>query len=449
MWLLLAGTTLQAQVSLPRLQVSLNGRYLAQESGKPFFYLGDTAWELFNKLDSAEAIRYLNDRAAKRFTVIQSHFLTLKSDWRNTYGELPFLNGDFDTPNERYWRHVDFIVKEATNRGLYLAVVPAWCLFFIEKPDAPLYADSARAYRYGRFLGERYKDFPNFIWVLGGDKRPTRHAIYRNLASGLTDAYAHGDPYRILLTYHPPGGTHRPPATSTGEFYHEEPWLDFNMIQSGHRVTNRNYERITEDYARFPIKPTLDAEPCYEQHPQLHKYENGAFSAWHVRRRGWWSVLAGGCGFTYGGNGIWQMEKPGQIFLPTHFKDYWYDALQYEGAGQMQHLRSLVERLGLDRMVPDSTLLRSPGGTVDDRVQAARDEAYEFVVAYITDGRPIALDLTRLSSKRPGGYWFNPRTGQETPIKRIEPGVQTVFNPPTAGAENDWVLVVGKVKRPK
>jgi Protein of unknown function (DUF4038) len=32
----------------PRLKVSPNGRFLVKEDGSPFFYLGDTAWELFH-----------------------------------------------------------------------------------------------------------------------------------------------------------------------------------------------------------------------------------------------------------------------------------------------------------------------------------------------------------------------------------------------------------------
>ncbi len=56
----------------PRLKVSENRRFLVKEDGSPFFYLGDTAWELFHRLDRDEAGRYLADRAAKGFRVIQA-----------------------------------------------------------------------------------------------------------------------------------------------------------------------------------------------------------------------------------------------------------------------------------------------------------------------------------------------------------------------------------------
>lgn len=457
---LLVSTRLLAQSAPSRLQVSADGHSLVTEKGTPFFWLGDTAWNYFARLNQAEAKQYLDDRVAKRFTVIQAHLLPWTLQTRSVVGQMAFINGDFDQPNEAYWQHVDTLMQLATQRGFYLAILPVWCRTYIEPapdgsdgPDVVL-TDSAKAYRYGRFAGHRYRAYPNLIWVLGGDRQPTRHAVYRQLAKGLTEAYAGGDPDRILMTYHPPGGTNRPPATSTGEFYHNEPWLDLNLIQSGHALANASYERISEDYDRTPAKPTLDSEPCYEQHPIKHDYKNGRFTGWHVRRRAYWSLLAGACGFTYGGNGIWQMDKPGDLMQPTHFSHFWYDGLSHEGTGQMQYARSLIESLGIGRIVPDggnqlSTRLQSPAGTVDDRVQVAHDKENKFVVAYITDGHPITLDLSGMPGKRLSGYWMNPRTGERQVLAKVARQSEQLFTPPTVGPEQDWVLVVqeGKNKR--
>lgn len=443
---LLGTTSLLAQPMPTRLHVSADGHTLATEAGAPFFWLGDTAWNYFARLSQSEAKQYLDDRVAKGFTGIQAHILPWTLQTRHVHGQTAFLNGDFDQPNEAYWQHVDTLMRMATERGFYVAVLPVWCRTYTE--PAPkgtdgsnvVLTDSAKAYRYGRFLGNRYRANTNLIWVLGGDRRPTRHGVYRQLAKGLTETYADGNPDQILLTYHPPGGTFRPPATSTGEFYHQEPWMDFNMIQSGHALENRSYQRIAEDYVRQPVKPTFDAEPCYEQHSIKHDFKNGHFISWHVRRRAYWSVLAGAFGFTYGGNGIWQMDKPDDLMEPDHFSHFWYDALDHEGATQMKHLRTLIETLGVDRLVPDSTRLRSAAGTVDDRVQVARDHA--FLVAYITDGHAISLDLSRLAGKRLSGFWFDPRTGGRQAIGKLTRQTNRSFTPPTTGPEQDWVLVV-------
>lgn len=446
--LLITTTLLLAQSAPTRLRVSPDGHTLKKEDGTPFFWLGDTAWNYFARLNQSEAKRYLDDRVAKRFTVIQAHVLPWTLQTRNVHGQTAFLNGDFDQPNEAYWQHVDTLMRMTTDRGLYIALLPVWCRTYIEPApngtDGPnvVLTDSAKAYRYARFLGNRYRTYPNLIWVLGGDRRPTRHGVYRQLARGLTETYANGDPDKILLTYHPPGGTNRPPATSTGEFYHHEPWMDLNMIQSGHALANASYQRISEDYVRQPTKPTFDAEPCYEQHAVKHDFKNGHFNARHVRRRAWWSVLAGACGFTYGGNGIYGMDKPNDLVEPDHFSHFWYDALNHEGAGQMQHVRSLIETLGVGRLVPDSTRLKSASGTVDDRVQVARGKDNSYVVAYITDGHSITLDLSRMNSRRLSGYYFDPRTGRRQLIARVARQSAATFTPPTSGSEQDWVLVV-------
>jgi hypothetical protein len=111
-----------------RLKVTENHRYLEYESGKPFFYLGDTAWELFHKLNREEATKYLANRAQKGFTVIQATVLAAGDGLTvpNAYGELPFIDKDATRPNEAYFRHVDFIVNKAAELGLFIGMLPSW-----------------------------------------------------------------------------------------------------------------------------------------------------------------------------------------------------------------------------------------------------------------------------------------------------------------------------------
>ena len=53
--------------SVQRLTVSANHRFLQRADGSPFFWLGDTGWLLFSRLDRAATLRYLDDRRAKGF----------------------------------------------------------------------------------------------------------------------------------------------------------------------------------------------------------------------------------------------------------------------------------------------------------------------------------------------------------------------------------------------
>src|SRR4051812_8009662 len=91
------------------LRVSADRRHLVHADGTPFFYLGDTAWELFHRLTREEADASLDDRARKGFTVIQGVALAEFEGLRepNAYGDLPLRGGDPTKPNDAYFRHVD------------------------------------------------------------------------------------------------------------------------------------------------------------------------------------------------------------------------------------------------------------------------------------------------------------------------------------------------------
>jgi uncharacterized protein DUF4038 len=88
--LAVADTALSAG-QLPLLKVSENRRFLVTADRQPFFWLGDTAWELFHRLNREEAVRYLRNRAERRFTVIQAVALAELDGLNdpNPYGHRP------------------------------------------------------------------------------------------------------------------------------------------------------------------------------------------------------------------------------------------------------------------------------------------------------------------------------------------------------------------------
>ncbi len=461
--LVVVSNSLYAQSSvetrLPALRVTENGRFLERANGQPFFWMGDTAWRLFANLDSAQVDRYFTHRKRQGFNVIQCSLIHGGIEETNAYGEKAFDSLNIRTPNEAFWRYVDFVVQRAQEHGLYLVILPAWARTYTETSrgdsiNKVLAYNTLAAYQYGRFVGDRYQGYSHLVWVLGGDTWGTKDTIYRQLARGLTDGAANGRADNVLMTFHPKGGTYRPPASSSSEFYHTQPWLNFNMIQSGHRVGNRNFDRIREDYERLPTKPTIDAEPCYEHHPVMHKYDSGEFYAYHLRRRGYWSVLAGAFGYTYGGSGVYQMAKPGREGKASHFKDYWYDALDYEGANDMQHLRRLFESRPFVRpaRVPDQRIIVDPPDSVDFHLQAARADDYSYWIVYFTNGSKSALDLSVANQRSYRAWWYNPRDGKTynnrgtestKPFQKKTASGKQVFDPPgEPNVANDWILVL-------
>ena len=124
--ILLIASCVQTRANPSQLKVSDNKRFLVETNGRPFFWLGDTAWELFHRLDRAEAERYLETRSKQGFTVIQAVAIAELNghDDPNSYGHLPLVDLDparpavKDGPANDYWDHVDFIVDTANTKGV-------------------------------------------------------------------------------------------------------------------------------------------------------------------------------------------------------------------------------------------------------------------------------------------------------------------------------------------
>lgn len=125
-------------MALPLLKVHTSRRYLVTEDGKPFFWLGDTAWELFHRLGREEAGVYLRDRAGKGFTVIQAVVLA-ELDGLNTpnpAGHRPLIENDPTQPNEPHFQDVDWVVDRAEALGLYIGMLPTWATSGTRTADA-------------------------------------------------------------------------------------------------------------------------------------------------------------------------------------------------------------------------------------------------------------------------------------------------------------------------
>jgi hypothetical protein len=170
--------------------VSDNARYLVHRDGRPFFYLGDTAWELFHRLNREEADLYLQTRARQGFTAIQAVVLAELDgpDVPNSYGDLPLVDHDPRRPVEAYFQHVDWIVGRAAELGLWTAMLPTWGSHML----SGVLADPAVAHDYGLFLVKRYEDHPinwdpTNSWF---DALDAREAAYWALFAG-----AHGHTY--------------------------------------------------------------------------------------------------------------------------------------------------------------------------------------------------------------------------------------------------------------
>jgi len=444
-----------AAATAPRLRVSENKRFLVYDDGRPFFYLGDTAWELFHRLNREEAERYLKNRADKGFTVIQAVAIA-ELDGHvvpNPYGHLPLTDLDparpavKDGPDNDYWDHVDWIVDKANSLGLVIGFLPTWGRYWHDKvkDGKPLFT-AENAEGYGQWLGAHYRD-RGVIWILGGDRgidNDEQRAIIRAMARGLRK----GDGGAHLMTFHPPGGS------GSSKWFHDDDWLDFNMRQNGHvaEFTGR-YDNTRADYDRTPIKPVIDGEPIYEDHPvSFNPKALGHSIAADVRRPLYWDLFGGACGHTYGHHSVWQMWRQGRNPINSPLMP-WFEAIDQPGAAQMQCGRWLIESRPFLTRIPDDTIIvtgRVPTaipGAGRYRFAATRDEAGTYAMVYVPVGRPFSVRMSAIKGEKVRAWWFNPRMGDATSIGEFDNTGERRFVPPNGGEALDWVLVLDDAAR--
>jgi hypothetical protein len=239
-----------------RLQVSSDGHYLQYEDGKPFFWLGDTGWELFHRLKKEEITKYLENRRSKGFNVIQAVILAEFDGLRkpNQYGTVPLNNLDPTQPNEAYFELVDWTVQQALQKNIFMGLLPTWGDKVTKLwGEGPVIFNEDNAYVYGKWLGNRYKQYPNIIWILGGDRPAVRDSldwrpIWRAMAKGIKE----GTGNKAIFSYHTWGG-----ENSTSQYLHNEDWLHINMMQSGHGGGHDVpvWKWIERDISLTPVKP--------------------------------------------------------------------------------------------------------------------------------------------------------------------------------------------------
>ncbi|WP_082399155.1 MULTISPECIES: glycoside hydrolase family 140 protein [unclassified Pseudonocardia] len=399
-----------ADAGTPRLET--DGRWFSA-GGRPFFWLGDTAWALLGKADREETLRYLDTRAAQGYTVIQTVAIFPQA------GATRPVNGDVSSVGEHdeFWDRVDAVIDAAAERGLYLAIHPVW-----GDDQTGSVVDEGNAGAYGRFIGERYGDRDNVTWTLGGDHPADgEEELWAALAEGLD---AGGGTQ--LTTYHPQGDQ------SSAQWFAGAPWLDFHMIQGGHCLRyDVRRELVGSTYAATPARPFVDGEPIYEDHPYCWEPDQGFSTAQDVRRDAYWAVLGGAAGHTYGAHAVWQFSDGGSGELGA--RGSWTDALELPAGRQMVHLRDLMTSLPFTQGEPAPSVLASDTGSGADRIVANRAADGSYLLVYTPSGRSVALRPGALDGTA-RAQWFDPRTGEY----RDAPRSGGEFAPPS---DEDWVLV--------
>ena len=428
-------------ISAKQLTVSDNHRYIL-ENGKPFFWFADTAWLMFLRMSEEEIDIYLRNRKEKGINVIQAVLIhSFAPDSKTSL--LPAAG---NTAGEDYWSFVERVLDKMDAIGLYAGLLPIWGQNI---KDGRMGLANMTAY--AEFLGARFRDRRNIIWILGGDVRGDAGIdIFRREAEILKKH----NPER-LITFHPFG------RTSSSYWFQDSWWLDFNMFQSGHRRYDQaqlgewddripeepfygedNWRYVLHDHGCTPIKPTLDGEPSYEGIPQgLHNVRNPYWEEWDVRRYAYWSVFAGAAGHTYGSNAVMQVwNNPDE--LPAYgARELWSEAIHHPGIGQLSHLKSLMESVDFIHGSPRDDLLAYGQKERYHRIAVLAGDDYIFCYDYMGDDFMLRMDGYK--NRKLDCWWMDPRSGVKSYIKTVYNEEKLLFSPPARKEfANDWVLIV-------
>ncbi len=417
--------------------ISDNQRFLLKD-GKPFFWLGDTGWELFHRLTREEADQYLKRRSEQGFTVIQAVILAEFDGLHapNANGDIPLINDDPAKPNEKYFQHVDYIIDKAASYNINIAILPTWGdkVFKDQWGKGPEIFNEQNAAGYAEWLAKRYKDKTNLIWILGGDRVPRGQndlAVWRAMGNAIMKATNN----KAIISFHT-----QPNNLGSAEWFHKDVWLAFNMFQTGHCRETPVYDRIQAAYNLQPTKPVLDGEPIYEDHPVCFNVKDlGTSNAFDVRRSAYLDLFAGAFGHTYGCHDIWQMYSPKREAVNGPHV-YWQEALELPGANQMIYVKKLIESHPYLDRVPDQSIVKENEYVPAERIQATRGKDFLFV--YTTFGKSFHVNMGKISGTELQAYWYNPRNGKSTDIGTIINKDVREFTPPSSGYGQDWVLVL-------
>lgn len=470
---------------MEKLRISENGRYFVTADGKPFTWIADTNWTMPQRLKWDDAEYLMKKRKSQGFTVLQIVALDPERDleMRSPSGEKALLNDNPDTPNERYFEYLDWILDKAEEYGFYVLLLPVWGQLVVGSDwGGSTYEKTIteeNAFRYGQWIGNRYREKNHILWCLGGDRQPIHQGVdYKNvwrrmaegIAKGVLDKdlkYDQPDPAwkEVLMTYHACHEMGTGECSTMSYWTDEEAWIDFIMLQSGHGLEPKNYELVIKEYNREHVLPVWDGEPAYEMMPTSWPIteETLMHGSWMTRKRAYWALFSGAFGHTYGHSSVWCCVSE-QERSPIS-KHTWYEALQSEGSAQIKFLREFSDAMQIMTCHPDQGILPEVKGEdiLDQHLQACVSPDSSAACVYFPSGGDTVLNLGTLwmpeTPERFVGevylWWYNPRDGkfyadaehttEEAQAVQVSDGKMNV-SAPDSGAEHDWILIVKKDK---
>jgi hypothetical protein len=433
------------------LSLSGDGRHVVDRTNTPFFINGEAAWSLIASLSQADAEIYLEDRRRKGFNLVLVNLLEHRFSSHapaNFYGHSPFTTpGDFSTPSEEYFAHADWVIETARKKGLAVLLAPlylgwactddGWC--------QEVKTNSLETMRkYGDYVGTRYRNQSNIIWLIGGDvdpfgghsERPLKTTLRRVIGPLLGESAPDdvSEKVRAFVSGLKAAdrehlvSAHNAPEQSAMEPWPTDTWLDLNNVYT----YGDAYVKSLRELHRTPFKPFFLVETFYENSPE--STELG------LRRQAYSAVLSGATlGHIFGNCQVWAFSWKGGVGGAC--PEPWKSQLDSVGSKTVALAGRLFRSRAFDKLEPDWAHRVLTVGYQNGNTYAAvaRTSDGTTVIAYLPTRRLVTVNLSTLSGDFANAWWFNPRTGEASLIETVRSLGYRNFLPPDT---DDWILVV-------
>lgn len=389
------------------------GRHFEYTDGTPFLWIGDTWWNWCKKdIHFSTFQKLVDNRVSKGFSLGQL--------WVSGHGgrKNSPLDRTHDILDVEHMRKIEKMIAYANSRGMTVWVHGWWARKDLNKQVSP-----EQIRRWCRYLINRLGAY-NVIWVLCGEYTLYDYSGFGlNFWKDLGRMINNEDPYERIISTHANPSIYVFPDDSktayysTGDLLHNELWLDYNQIQSGHSKWRNEMipSQVIADYARVPHKPVVVTEPWYEftrgdptgdwqQKAHANIVEEIIFGAWSA-------VLSGAAGHSYGGGNIWWARLPES---PERGSGNWGTeknldnlTLDYPGAFAIGHMSTFLKKMNWWELEPHPEIV---SGYSSQFCSAVPGKEYLVLMRY---GGGIKVDLYPSGIDDTFTYeWFDPRTGE-------------------------------------
>jgi hypothetical protein len=445
------------------LKASGNNRYLVDQNNTPFLMVGDSPHNLMTNLSLQEAPAFMANRRSYGINTLWIDLLcpftyaSCNIEAKTFDGIVPFLvPGDIATPSPAYFQRVEDMIRIAADHGMVVLLDPIETTSWL---DILRKNGKSKAFEYGQYLGNRYKDFPNIIWLHGNDLQSWRNAADDDLVQAVARGIRSIDAnhiHTVELNY------------LTSGSLEDESWSPLIELDAAYTYFP-TYAQVLTEYNRQNFRPVFMVEANYE----FERYpDTDGGSTQNLRRQEYWAMLSGAAGQLYGSAHSWQLQKGWEANLDT------------PGVVQLSYMKNLFVSRKWHDLVPDQTHTVMTAGydrfscnvgkfmtyaskdqgslkskvfrgirrysgigsiTSDTCATAARASDGSLVMVYMPTIRAITVDMSKLSGTTTV-RWYDPTSGEYADVTGspfANEGSRR-FTPSGANksGEGDWVLVL-------